>query len=632
VDVAPEGTVRHSVRERHRDYYLELVERAARAPVTERSRWVAILSEEESNLRSALQWSLVTSNADAALRHCAAAGPYWVERRLLREAEESIRAALAVPGADPAVATRAVRVLGDVLYESGRYPEAIPELERALAGSSDPAERGALLGDLGWCHHFLGDRDRAVALLREAIAQLTPLGPSADLVNALRGLGWRLGVDGDIEEARQLYMQAVETSTELGSEHELVNTWGIFANLLSMAGRLPESEDARRRAVAAADAAGMQRELGSELLKLARTQRQLGRVAEADATLDRAAEITGAATHVARARVALELAKVAAGHGNSTEARLRLEEALTILDELPELAHEDAWDRHAANLLLASLEYRDGRRLEAAAAVQHATTAVIELSRPMPDFDAALNLTAPAAAAEAAGDLATAATSLLAVAAAFSDPARPRPALRHWLLAGAARVQGNLDEARNRLLSTRDALQENADGRLDSLVLFELAKLDRSRSELVLARSELEECLGIVVSRDMNVAAARVHLELARIALIEERPDDVATHERELIARLDDVRSDAVRCDIAEHLAASAVARGDHASAARLLGAADAHRRLTSNNRSALDEMAVRDAVDACRRGLSRSSFEKAWREGQATSLSDALLAVRRDG
>jgi tetratricopeptide (TPR) repeat protein len=88
----------------------------------------------------------------------------------IRRADELISQALAL---DPTSAA-AHGVKGWILFDQGRFEEAIPERERALA--LDPADVGTIQS-LAWDYVFLGQYEKALVLFDKAI-RLSPRDPA----------------------------------------------------------------------------------------------------------------------------------------------------------------------------------------------------------------------------------------------------------------------------------------------------------------------------------------------------------------------------------------------------------------------------------------------------------------------
>jgi len=82
--------------------------------------------------------------------------------------------------------------------------------------------------------------------------------------------------------------------------------------------------------------------------------------------------------------------------------------------------------------------------------------------------------------------------------------------------------------------------------------------------------------------------------------------------------------------DILECLARPAVDVGNHADAARLLGAAEAIRDRTDEFRVPLYQAGYAAAVEACRNALGEDDFQAAWADGAALSADDAISYALR--
>jgi predicted ATPase len=88
-----EGT---TMRAKHRDVYLEFVERIEPELIRgQQKKWMDLLEAEYDNLRAALSWSLENEHAEQALRFCSALFNFWGRRRHLVEAVQACTAALA---------------------------------------------------------------------------------------------------------------------------------------------------------------------------------------------------------------------------------------------------------------------------------------------------------------------------------------------------------------------------------------------------------------------------------------------------------------------------------------------------------------------------------------------------------
>jgi predicted ATPase/transcriptional regulator with XRE-family HTH domain len=291
--LAAEGPV---VRDRHRDFYLALAEQAAqaapgpigRAPagrVPERAQargaWSERLRAEHDNLRTALGWCVERGDAERGLRIVAALGDFWHALALNREGSAWARAVLALPRppgvsaaladalvvpaglawwlddleapdairealeeslaigrelADPAIAVRALRLLGQIQADPA-------ETRRLFATALEEAERSGLVLDALWGRHGLacatfraGDLAAARAMyeqnlrLARAAHEQNPRLARADgylreIGASLEWLGNVALLEGDAVSAEALYHEAlsafVQAPDRFGEAHAL---------------------------------------------------------------------------------------------------------------------------------------------------------------------------------------------------------------------------------------------------------------------------------------------------------------------------------------------------------------------------------------------------------------------------
>src|SRR5207245_636606 len=86
------------VRNRHRDWFLQLAERA-KPELTgpEQVLWLDRLESERDNLRAALEWAIERGPANLALRLAGSLWRFWFARDYLAEGREWLMRALAAP-------------------------------------------------------------------------------------------------------------------------------------------------------------------------------------------------------------------------------------------------------------------------------------------------------------------------------------------------------------------------------------------------------------------------------------------------------------------------------------------------------------------------------------------------------
>lgn len=271
----------------------------------------------------------------------------WVER-----AVEASASAVALAPDDPAVRM----AYGVTLHNSGRYAEAVQELQRSVTQQPNNDEaRRYLAGALA----ALSRTDEAVAEWRKALAirpnnwqalsnmglalyqaarydeaervyqQLTALQPDNYVGYQMLGVVYQIRDD---PRALSFYEQALRLSPTAGQA--LSNIGGLYY----AAGQFDKAVDASRRALAQRpNSAPTNRNLGDALLKL-------GRRDEALAAYRRAVDLAEERRAVNPAD-ALNLASLAVYRqkaGDTEEARLRVEEATRMAPGDP-----DVWNRAA---------------------------------------------------------------------------------------------------------------------------------------------------------------------------------------------------------------------------------------------------------------------------------------------
>ncbi|PRQ03070.1 Photosystem I assembly protein Ycf3 [Enhygromyxa salina] len=176
-------------------------------------------------------------------------------------------------GADP----EAQLNLGIALANTGHPREAIEVYERLLVEHPDEEARSFVLTNIGGCYTALGERDRAEAYHRRAVA--------ADLENP--GPRWNLFANlfgrGRVEEALAVLDEAVEFP--FLDPDERANVCQFRSQMLAALGRLDEALESID------DSLRWDPNSAERVFARACTLRQLGRLNEARAALLRALEL-----------------------------------------------------------------------------------------------------------------------------------------------------------------------------------------------------------------------------------------------------------------------------------------------------------------------------------------------------
>lgn len=212
------------MRNRHRDYYTEMAERAEPGLTSpDDARWQALLLTEQENLRAAMAWSRDRGEPEALARLVAPLGMLWTLSNRLVEMQRWMEAV--TPRADEVSPRLRARL---------RYYESLTAL-------------------------FLGDRRGEVpALAHAALALARAAGSKRDEATALVVLGMVAGLVGGAEAMRPYVEEAVPLARAAGFPYGVVMALEFFVVLRFLQSRPDENWQLIQEAIAVARA-GVQR-------------------------------------------------------------------------------------------------------------------------------------------------------------------------------------------------------------------------------------------------------------------------------------------------------------------------------------------------------------------------------------
>jgi non-specific serine/threonine protein kinase len=313
-------------RARHRDYYLEMAETAARElHGREGSTWGARLETEINNLRAALAWSRDEEGDGVAfLRLAVALHVFFYERGYLGEGRDWLEAAIARAGDEAPVALRtlALTAAGNFALDQGDVDAARALQERSLEISREAGDAAGIAsglhnlgnilqhtGDyagararfeesLGLCREL--DRPHNVALslytqacvaletaewqrAGELLAESRAIYASIEhayglsLVGMLRA--YEAALRGDMQRVESLLDEALDLATAADNRHNVSAIPLYRANVARHAGRFDDAEAHGAAALAAFRALGDKDCAAATLYVLARTARARGDLA-----------------------------------------------------------------------------------------------------------------------------------------------------------------------------------------------------------------------------------------------------------------------------------------------------------------------------------------------------------------
>jgi non-specific serine/threonine protein kinase len=215
-----------AVRRRHAAWCLAMAERAEPNWLTgEQPFWLRRLEAEQSNLRSALAWTLEREGSDLEIGVQLAGLLYmfWLSRGRLREGARWLELALRRgAGTAAAVRARAQVHFGLLIAYLGHEAEAELALAHGVALCREVGDEkylGAGLTMLGTLAEDRGDYDRAVPLLEEAVALQRSRQDQKMVAFALQHLGLVTYGLGDLPLATERCLEALTIQRNLGDDH-----------------------------------------------------------------------------------------------------------------------------------------------------------------------------------------------------------------------------------------------------------------------------------------------------------------------------------------------------------------------------------------------------------------------------
>jgi tetratricopeptide (TPR) repeat protein len=205
-----------AVRDRHRDWYLNLAERAEPHLVgADQAAWLEVLARERGNLRATLTWCWNEANAEVGLRVTAALEWFWYVRdNWGPEGSEWLERFLAL-AAGPVPPTLQVKALAVRLMFDAGVPGR-PRMEATWAEfrllCEQTGDRASLVRNHWWMGRaalWEADYPRAQVLFREGITLAREAGDNWALAQELEGLGWVAEAQGENADACRWYEESL---------------------------------------------------------------------------------------------------------------------------------------------------------------------------------------------------------------------------------------------------------------------------------------------------------------------------------------------------------------------------------------------------------------------------------------
>ncbi|MCI0645594.1 MAG: tetratricopeptide repeat protein, partial [Chloroflexi bacterium] len=205
----------------HLAFFLRLAEEAEpHLRTAAQPAWNRRLEIEHDNLRVALEWSLISGEAEMGLRLAVALHPFWMPLGYYAEARAWLVRLLEMPGARAPTLLRA-RALSSaygVTWRLGDYDAARLFIEEGLELRRLLGDRQGLAWDLGSLANVIGaqgDHETAGRFWEESLSLAQEVGYKDALARALNGLGEIARTIGDYTQAARRYAESLSLYREL---------------------------------------------------------------------------------------------------------------------------------------------------------------------------------------------------------------------------------------------------------------------------------------------------------------------------------------------------------------------------------------------------------------------------------
>ncbi|MFN8549606.1 MAG: tetratricopeptide repeat protein [Candidatus Eisenbacteria bacterium] len=236
-------------RDRHLEHFLALSREASpHLPGREQEAWLARLSTEHENLRTALDWADGTAERRAqGLELAGLLQAFWLYRAHFSEGRARLAHALAQdPGGEPASRARALNGAANLAFTQSDYPAARALHEESLSLRREIDDRNGIatsLNNLGSIAYFSGDLAQARALIEESLAIRRELKDRSGIGSCLNNLAVIAQFSGDFDGARAWHTESLALRRELGDRSGIAAS---LHNLGVIAMQQHDRESARR--------------------------------------------------------------------------------------------------------------------------------------------------------------------------------------------------------------------------------------------------------------------------------------------------------------------------------------------------------------------------------------------------
>jgi predicted ATPase/class 3 adenylate cyclase len=253
------------IKRSHAGFFLALAEEAEPELVgPDQVEWMDRLETEHDNLRAALSWSLVSAEAETALRLGGALWWFWYVRGHVREGYDWLGNALESGGdISGSVKAKALTGAGRLLLEQGdcdAATELLTQSVTAFRGAGSSQELAGSLDNLGIAQVHQGNLDQSKVLFEESLALFREAGERWGVAETLNNLAVTAEDQDEGTRGTALHEESLRVRRELGDKR------GIAMSLANLANEALMGGDHERAATLSEEGLAFGRELGDKAL------------------------------------------------------------------------------------------------------------------------------------------------------------------------------------------------------------------------------------------------------------------------------------------------------------------------------------------------------------------------------
>ncbi|NED94073.1 AfsR/SARP family transcriptional regulator [Phytoactinopolyspora alkaliphila] len=276
------------IRRRHRRYYTQLAEQAARhLRGPDQRSWLWKLDAESANVRRALDGAVHAADADTSLRIVNALAWYWFLRGRRHEAIRSLNRALELnsagtPEHDVAAARARGWRAGLTMIDHVRRAEPNEAVLKLYEDIDDPAGRASTVWLLGHAEFAYGNLAASEQLADDALAGFRALGERWGMAACLALKANHAVFRNDLTAMRQQGEDSLDAFTRVGDGWGRLQALEVLGTHAEISGQYERAADLLREAHTIAEDLKLWTELSWMMSRRGRISLLTGDLAEAD--------------------------------------------------------------------------------------------------------------------------------------------------------------------------------------------------------------------------------------------------------------------------------------------------------------------------------------------------------------